>query len=166
MSNDNNSSHVRRTCLVTLPETVIEGESDLEEEQKRSTYAMTTKTKMDTSESSSSNSKNISSSNNSDNTSSAAVLSDSNIKDPQRRICVVTTAALPWRTGTAVNPLLRALYLTRGRKQHFVTLIIPWCSDPNDRKLTLGDEYDFTTSNEQEQWIRDFCRTRANCSGT
>jgi hypothetical protein len=93
------------------------------------------------------------------------VIPDSNLKDPKRRICVVTTAALPWRTGTAVNPLLRALYLTRGRPKHHVTLVIPWCEDEDDRNKTLGKEHSFSNQQEQEDWIRDFCRTRANCEG-
>lgn len=90
---------------------------------------------------------------------------DSNLRDPKRRICVVTTAALPWRTGTAVNPLLRALYLTQGRPKHYVTLVIPWCQDEDDRNKTLGKENSFASPAEQEAWIRDFCRTRANCAG-
>lgn len=88
---------------------------------------------------------------------------DSDLSNLDRRIWVVTTAGMPWRTGTAVNPLLRALYLTRGRPKHHVTLLIPWLPDPKSRKQLYGKDNFFATCTEQEEWIRDFCRTRAHC---
>lgn len=39
----------------------------------------------------------------------------SDLSDNSRNIWVVTTAALPWRTGTAINPFLRCLYLVQRR---------------------------------------------------
>lgn len=134
------SPRKQRNSLIDRVKTVTEdGETDLEDEENKAEK----KTNQDDED--------------------PWVISDSNLRDPQRRICVVTTAALPWRTGTAVNPLLRALYLTRGRPKHHVTLVIPWCDKEDDRKKTLGREHSFSNQSEQEEWIRHFCRTRANC---
>lgn len=93
------------------------------------------------------------------------VTADSDLGNPDRRIWVVTTAALPWRTGTAVNPLLRALYLTRGRPKHRVTLVIPWLEDVASRSKLYGAQNSFSVGGqrEQEDWIRRYCRERAHC---
>jgi hypothetical protein len=70
----------------------------------------------------------------------------------RRTIWIVTTAALPWRTGTSVNPLWRAVYLAQDG--HKVTLLIPWLDDIAARKKLYGSQNFFPGgSNEQREWL-------------
>mmetsp|Transcript_13537 Transcript_13537/g.29396 ORF Transcript_13537/g.29396 Transcript_13537/m.29396 type:complete len:679 (+) Transcript_13537:220-2256(+) len=88
---------------------------------------------------------------------------DSDLSRPDRKFYIVTTAALPWRTGTSVNPLLRALYLSRGRPEKCVCLVIPWLEDKGDRNTLYGGAFNDGCSSDpgdgrenQEKWIRNF----------
>jgi hypothetical protein len=92
------------------------------------------------------------------------ILPSSDLSDRNRRIWIVTTAGLPWMTGTAVNPLLRALSLCPGRPPHYVTLMIPWLVSNHEHKVLYGKKHDFVTQQDQEAWIRQYCIERCNCS--
>mmetsp|Transcript_12386 Transcript_12386/g.35438 ORF Transcript_12386/g.35438 Transcript_12386/m.35438 type:complete len:712 (+) Transcript_12386:54-2189(+) len=85
---------------------------------------------------------------------------ESNLALPDRKIWVVTTAALPWRTGTSINPLLRALHLTRGRPSESVCLVVPWLTSKNDRDVLYGKAADDWSQGAeprgQEECIRNF----------
>jgi hypothetical protein len=98
------------------------------------------------------------------------------LSDPSRTICVITTAAMPWRTGTAVNPLLRALYLVRYQLDHSekdlnekqstgsVALVIPWLESSEEREKLYGADKSFANGlegmKEQEEWIRNYAKER------
>lgn len=119
----------------------------------------------------------------------ADITPQSDLTLPNRSIYVVTTAALPWRTGTAVNPLLRAAYLTRRTrdinkeqgeqcnavghdssisnvtgtkpKKQYVTLVVPWLELEEDR-LELYPNHKFDTPEQQETYIREWLRNDAH----
>lgn len=66
---------------------------------------------------------------------------------------IVTTAAYPWYTGTAILPLLRAYYLSlRGVN---VTLYIPFVA-PKHQAQIFGIDTCFTSPAAQEEYIRDY----------
>ena len=88
---------------------------------------------------------------------------DTDIAMKSKRILIVTTASLPWMTGTAVNPLLRAAYMTIGRSEvgGSVTLMLPWLERREDQEQVYGSDKVFDSQEEQELYIRNWLRDSA-----
>ncbi|GAX24032.1 hypothetical protein FisN_26Lh102 [Fistulifera solaris] len=101
----------------------------------------------------------------SSNTNVTAITPESDLRLPDRHFHIVTTAALPWFTGTAVNPTLRAAYLHRKAQEinnstdQWVTLVVPWLELPQDQKQLYGEI--FSTQQEQEEFIRSWLSDKA-----
>lgn len=92
-----------------------------------------------------------------------------------RSFHIVTTASLPWMTGTAVNPLLRAAYLNKLNRSAVqkldcenkydmmgkVTLFVPWLTRTSDRNKVYGEKYSFNSQQDQEAFIRKWLKESA-----
>ena len=72
-------------------------------------------------------------------------------------VTIVTTAALPWKTGTSVNALLRAAYVADAG--HAVTLCVPWV-DPAEQANIFPGQRTFATPAEQEAHMREWLAAR------
>jgi glycosyltransferase involved in cell wall biosynthesis len=116
------------------------------------------------------------------------ITSQSDLTRPGRYVHIVTTASLPWMTGTSVNPLLRAAYLhdrleiinnkhnnksnknkndkndtanTNTTRSSYVTLVIPWLELPEDQQQLYNGRI-FNSTKEQEEYVRDWLLSSAN----
>jgi len=105
---------------------------------------------------------------------SSPLLPHAGLADPAKYITIVTTASLPWKTGTAVNPLLRAAYLIESRYQQHskvrkrsspfegrVNLMLPWLERRSDQESVYGEGQTFESRDEQEGGIREWLRREA-----
>lgn len=77
----------------------------------------------------------------------------SDLRGSDRRIWIVTTACLPWLTGTSVNPLLRAAYLARDRPEGMITLMVPWLPK-EDQDMAFPPGLRFNTPDEQREYVQ------------
>jgi hypothetical protein len=98
----------------------------------------------------------------------------SSLKEPGRNVAIVTTASLPWMTGTAVNPLLRAAYLANaddggggdgggggsgeGARRR-VTLMLPWLNKSDQERVFPG-AVTFDSPSDQEAFVREWAQKR------
>ncbi|CAM9962848.1 unnamed protein product, partial [Laminaria digitata] len=85
------------------------------------------------------------------------IIPETDITNSHVRVWVVTTACLPWMTGTSINPLLRAAFLARGRDPNMVTLMVPFLA-PEDQPKVFPAGVIFETAAEQEAWVRNWLR--------
>jgi digalactosyldiacylglycerol synthase len=74
-----------------------------------------------------------------------------------RKIWIITTAALPWMTGTSVNPLLRAAYLAVSDPTNEVTLMLPWLEEA-DQGHVYPHGRRFSSPAEQQEYVEEWLK--------
>ena len=74
----------------------------------------------------------------------------SDLRCDGRRIAVFTTAALPWMTGTSINPLLRAAHLATAG--YPTTLVLPWL-EPEQQPTLFPEGLTFASPGDQASWV-------------
>jgi digalactosyldiacylglycerol synthase len=72
-----------------------------------------------------------------------------------------------YSTGTAVNPLLRAAYLSQRNRpfangKSTVTLVLPWLETEEDRVALYGEDWKNCTPEDQDKFIREWLSTSAS----
>ncbi|KAL8114207.1 hypothetical protein AgCh_021169 [Apium graveolens] len=82
----------------------------------------------------------------------------------KQHIAIFTTASLPWMTGTSVNPLFRAVYLSKDEEK-IVTLVIPWLSK-GDQEYLYPNNITFDLPSEQEYYVRQWLEERIGFKST
>jgi len=85
------------------------------------------------------------------------IVPESDLRDPSRKIWIITTACLPWMTGTSINPLLRASYLAKDRDPGKITLMVPWLQ-PSDQDLAYPKDIRFKHPDEQKEFVKEWLR--------
>lgn len=82
------------------------------------------------------------------------IVPESDLRDPDRRIWIITTACLPWMTGTSINPLLRAAYLAKDRAPGKITLMVPYVP-MSEQHLTFGEDgIRFPNPESQKEYVK------------
>eukprot|EP00850_Spirogloea_muscicola_P011713 SM000073S21489 [mRNA] locus=s73:545398:552936:- [translate_table: standard] len=75
-----------------------------------------------------------------------------------RLITIITTACLPWLTGTSINPLLRGAYLEQHHNAR-VTLLFPWI--PCEQQVAVyGRGSTFESQEQQAAFVRAWIEKR------
>jgi digalactosyldiacylglycerol synthase len=83
------------------------------------------------------------------------IIPESDLRDINRRIWIITTASLPWLTGTSVNPLLRAAYLAKDRPPGRVTLMVPWLKK-EEQDIAFPPKLRFDHPNDQMKFVKNW----------